>query len=582
MQSRQLTVALGFHTEQGRRPDNQDYVGAQLGTPEERARHGVVAAIADGVGGHAGGRIASELAVRSFIDFYLGQSETMGVRRAAARAAEAVNGWINAQGRTDPAIRGMATTLTAIVLRHRTLHVLHVGDSRLLRLRSGGLVQLTVDHVHDKPDERHILRRAIGMEDALRADYLAEPLVEGDRLVLLTDGVHGPLRDGEIVRVLRQEPSPERAAANLVRAALGHGGQDNATALVLDVLGLPPAKMVELAAEADTLPLNAVPAPGELIDGYRVGAPLSNARYSALFHGTDERGSPPTPIVLKFPKPAVAADALYRAAFVREGWVAARVRSPWLGEALEPAPGRRTCLYTVMPHYAGETLEARLVRGPAFRLAEGLRIGTGLAKGVAALHRAGIIHRDIKPDNVMLSPEADGMLRARLIDFGVVRLPGVDAAAEARGEGPRPDHGAPGTPSYMAPELLDGTRAQGDERSDVYALGVTLYRLFTNAYPYGEIEPFQRPARRPSTPLQQRRPDLPGWLDSVIARAVSLSPQDRQGDAMELALELEDGASRPQPQLRRVPLMERHPVRFWQGVSLTLVLLLAAALLLRR
>ncbi len=576
MQNRQLEVALGFHTEQGRRADNQDYVGAILGSTVSRARHGVVAAIADGVGGHAGGRIAAETAVRAFLDFYLGQSETIGVRRAAARAAEAVNGWIHAQGRTDPAARDMATTLTAIVLRHRTLHALHVGDSRLLRLRAGALAQLTTDHVHDKPDERHILRRAIGLEDVLRADFLAEALVEGDRLVLLTDGVHGPLREAEIVRLLQQEPSPDRAAANLVHAALDNGGQDNATALVLDVLNLPAANMTELSAEAETLPLIAVPSPGDSIDGFRVGQPLSNGHYSALFHGIDERATPPLPLVLKFPKPAVATDTLYRAAFVREGWVAARVRSPWLGEALEPAPGRRSCLYTAMPHYRGETLEARLVRGPAIRLAEGLRIGIGLAKGVAALHRAGIVHRDIKPDNVILSPEPNGAVRARLIDFGVVRLPGV----ETEDEGPRPDHGAPGTPSYMAPELLDATRARGDERSDVYALGVTLYRLFTNAYPYGEVEPFQRPRHRPPTPLQQRRPDLPGWLDMVLARAVALNPADRQGDAMELALELDEGASRPQTAPRRVPLIERHPVRFWQGVSAILLLLLTFAVLL--
>jgi serine/threonine protein kinase len=472
----------------------------------------------------------------------------------------------------------MATTLTAIVLRHRSLHTLHVGDSRLLRLRAGTLAQLTTDHVHEKPGERHILRRAIGLEDVLRADFLTEALMEGDRLVLLTDGVHGPLRDAEIVGLLLQEPSPERAAATLVHAALENGGQDNATALVLDVLNLPSADMTELAAEADTLPLVPVPSPGDLIDGFRVGQPLSSGRYSALFHGVDERASPPLPLVLKFPKPAVAADDLYRAAFVREGWVAARVRSPWLAEALEPPPGRRTCLYTAMPHYPGETLENRLIRGPAVRLAEGLRIGIGLAKGVASLHRAGIVHRDIKPDNVILSPEPNGQVRARLIDFGVVRLPGV----ETEGEGPRPDHGAPGTPSYMAPELMDATRALGDERSDVYALGVTLYRLFTNSYPYGEIEPFQRPRHRTPVPLQHRRPDLPGWLDMVLARAVALDPADRQGDAMELALELEDGASRPQPLPRRVPLLERHPVRFWQGVSVILLMLLALSVLLHQ
>ena len=570
MQNRQIEVAAGWHTAKGRRPDNQDYVGVCLGNAADRTRHGVVAAVADGVGGHAGGRVAAETAVRGFFDFYLSQSETVGVRRATARAAEAVNGWINSQARLDPALKDMATTLTAVVVRHRTLHVLHVGDSRLYRLRDGALTILTTDHVHDGPDQKHVLRRAVGLEDAVRADYLAEALVEGDRLLLATDGVHGPLRDSEITRLLRQEATPERAAHGVVAAALEAGGQDNATAMVLDVLGLPPADRTELAAEAAVLPLIPVPAPGALVDGYRVGAAMSDGRYSALFRGVDERSTPPLPLVLKFPKPSVAADALYRDAFVREGWVAARVRSPWLGEAIEPAPGRRTCLYTVMPHYQGETLEARLLRGPPMRLNEGLRIGAGLAKGVAALHRAGIVHRDIKPENVMLTREPGGT-RARLIDFGVVRLPGIDHAMQ--------EGAAPGTPSYMAPELLAG--APGDEGSDVFALGVTLYRMFTGAYPYGEIEPFQRPVWRAPTPLQTRRPDLPGWLDLVLARAVAIAPRDRQGDAMELALDLDAAAARPPALPRRRALLERNPVRFWQGCCLVLLVLLLASALLR-
>ena len=563
---------MGWQSEIGRRPDNQDYVSACLGTPAGRARHGVVAAVADGVGGHLGGRVAAETAVRSFIDFYLGQSETLGVRRAAARAAEAVNAWVHAQGRADPACAGMASTLTAIVLRHRTLHVLHVGDSRLYRLRDGALTQLTTDHVLDGPDQRHVLRRAVGLEDALRADFMAEPLVEGDRLALLTDGVHGPLRDSEIMRLLRQEPSPERASQGLVRAALGAGGHDNATALVLDVLSLPPAAQEELSVEAASLPLRLVPRLGDVIDGYRLGRVLSDGRYSTLFMADDRQALPEAKVVLKFPKPSVAADSVYRSAFIREGWVASRVHSPWLGEAVEPAPGRRTCLYTVMPHYPGETLEARLSRGPPISLDEGLRIGAGLAKGLAALHRAGIVHRDIKPDNVMLASGGAG--QARLIDFGIVRLPGLEP-----GDGSAPNQAAPGTPSYMAPELLAG--APGDARSDIFALGVTLYRMFAGAYPYGEIEPFQRPAWKPPTPLQQRRPDLPGWLDLVLGRAIALVPEARPEDALELALELE-GGPRPSPVPRRMPLLARNPVRFWRGCCLVLLVLLALSALLRR
>src|SRR3954451_24683925 len=129
-----------------------------------------------------------------------------------------------------------------------------------------------------------------------------------------------------------------------------------------------------------------------------------------------------------------------------------------------------------MPFYGGETLERRILRGPPFALLPGLEIATGLCKAVAALHRAGVVHRDIKPDNVILQPGGG----VRLIDLGVARLPQVEEFDAAD---------IPGTPSFMAPELLAGT-SQGDERSDLYALGVTLFRLFGGGYAYGEVEAF--------------------------------------------------------------------------------------------
>lgn len=559
---RQLELRIGWCSEAGKRAANEDYVGACIGTPRQLARQGAVAVIADGVGGAPAGRIAAEITARGFIDFYLGARETVGIRRAAGQAAEAVNRWLHAQGRTDTLRAGMATTLTALILRGRQVHVVHVGDTRLYRLRDGRLARLTEDHVHDGPDQAHILRRAVGLEDALRADYFVESSREGDRLLLASDGVHGALRDREIARLLAEQSSPDATAQSLVATALAVGSEDNATALVLDIVSLPALDHDELALAAEALPILPLPKPGDIVDGYAIGKKLSDGRYSALFHVRDPQDG--RAIVLKFPKPLVADDAVYRQAFMREGWVAARVHSAWLGEVLMPSPGRQTRLYTMTPFYDGETLEQRLLRRPSVGLAEGLAIAAKLAKAVAALHRAGIIHRDLKPDNVIL--ETNGGLR--LIDLGVVHLPGIEDF---------PSSAIPGTPSYMAPELLDG--ATGDERSDLYALGVTIYRMFTAAYPYGEVEPFQHPRFGTPAPLLQRRPDLPAWLDLTLAKALAVAPEDRHSDVIELALELESGLARPASLPgRKRPLYARNPTRFWQLVSLILLGLLVLAI----
>jgi len=267
---------------------------------------------------------------------------------------------------------------------------------------------------------------------------------------------------------------------------------------------------------------------------------------------------------MKFPQHNVAAASTHHLAFVREAWVGARLHSPWLGETIEVSPERQSRLYSVMPFYSGETLEARLARRPSVTFAEGMGIAQKLAKAVAVLHRAGIIHRDIKPENVLL--ETDGGLR--LIDLGVVRLPLLEDF---------PGTDIPGTPSYMAPELFDGK--PGNESSDQFALAVTLYRMWSGRYPYGEIEPFSRPRFQNATPLARHRPDLPAWVGHLLSRALHPDPLARFGDIVELSMEIDSGMSRAEPRtLRQLSLYERNPLRFWQVLCALLLIALLFSL----
>jgi serine/threonine protein kinase len=307
------------------------------------------------------------------------------------------------------------------------------------------------------------------------------------------------------------------------------------------------------------------PREGAVIDDYALDKMLADGRYSRVFRVTDTHNG--RVMIAKFPKPAPGAEAVLRAGFLREAWVAARVRSPWIGEVLTPNDARRTSLYTVMPYYDGQTLEQRLLPPPPVRLAAGLDIALKLAKGVAALHRLGIVHRDIKPDNVIL--QTDGGVK--LIDLGVARLPFLEDAPEAD---------APGTPSYKAPELFAGQ--PGNDLSDIFALGVTLYRMFTRAFPYGEVEPFSRPRFGRPTPLLTHRPDLPAWLDQTLAKAMAVAPEDRFADAIEFAFELEHGAIRAAPAPPQIqPLYDRNPLLFWKLATAVLAGALMLALALR-
>lgn len=553
-----LEMAAGWASETGRRADNQDFCGIYLGTASERARHGLIAAVADGVGGAKAGRMAAELAVRALIEGYYDQPDTIGSAAAANRVLVPFNRWLHTMGRTDTMAHA-ATTFTALMLRGRRAHVVHVGDTRAWLFRDEQLRLLTSDHVRSHPDQRHILYRALGIEETLRLDHHELQLAPHDRLLLTSDGVHGILSARQLARLAGERGSAESDAQRIVDAALNGGSQDNASAVLIDIVALPAPEFDAIADEVARLSILPPPRIGESVDGFRLDRQLADGRYTRLFVATDTFDG--SQVVIKFPKCAVLSESGARLAFAREMLVAARVSSPFVGTAIPVASERQSRLYGVQPYYVGETLEARLGR-PA-SLAAALAVAARLTRAVAALHKLDIVHRDLKPDNVILT-EDSGL---KLIDLGVARLPRVDDFAVDE---------TPGTPSFLAPEMFEGNR--GDPLTDQFALGVTLWRLFAGRFPYGEAEVFSRPRFDRPEPPSRSRPELPAWLDAALLRAVAVDPRHRFGDVVELLRALEGGAAVARKPARPAPLIERHPVRFWQAVATILAAALTLAL----
>lgn len=566
MSTEELQIDIGFVTTRGTRDDNQDYVAAFVPRGSPLALQGITAVIADGVGGYAAGRDAAEIAVRAFIDGYYGSSETLGVERVAAHVLMSINRWIYQQGRRDPQRLHMATTLSSVIIRGRQAHVFHVGDSRIYRLREQELKRLTQDHTLQSPDVSHVLYRAIGIEDQLRIDYSRQHVNLHDRLLLCSDGVHGVVADRKIASLLQQRSSPQQTAQSIVDAAEEANSQDNITAMVIDIVGLQPVDRSQIEQAVDALAIQDLPAVNSTVDGFFIANILSDGRYSRLYLAEDMQANRRR-IVLKFPKRNVASDNTCRRAFLREIWISSRISSPFLSAIIPLEEDRQSRLYLAMPFYEGETLEQRIQSGQTVSFSDGLDIAMKLSKAVYALNRRRIVHRDIKPENILL--EKGGGVR--LLDMGVAWLPGFSDVI---------DEGIPGTPSYMAPEMFQGHR--GDERSDVFALGVTLYRLFSGGkYPYGEVEAFSTPRFNKYTPLAHYRNDLPSWLDAVIAAAARPQHGVRLSDAMELLHRLEDGLARANVlSLRKTSFYERNPLLFWQVVSAVLCVTLLVCLIL--
>jgi serine/threonine protein phosphatase PrpC len=202
--------------------------------------------VADGMGGHAAGEVASAIAVATMSE--LGTAEP-DLTTLVAQVVEA-NTRIRAGARA-PGRWGMGTTLTGVVaLADGSWAVVNVGDSRVLLSRGGELRQLTTDHseVQDlvhlgvlAPDEaavhpmRHVITRSLGAEDDVEVDHTRVHLLPGDRVLVCSDGLTDEVSADEIYWVLDAADGPQEAADALVTAALTHGGRDNVTVVVLDV-----------------------------------------------------------------------------------------------------------------------------------------------------------------------------------------------------------------------------------------------------------------------------------------------------------------------------------------------------------
>jgi len=225
-------------------------VATDVGRVRERNEDSYLAreplfAVADGMGGHRGGNVASELAIETLSSFRM---PAQGAAAALVEDIKRANLRVMERGASDRDLRGMGTTVTALVTQDARAYIAHVGDSRAYLLRDG-LQQLTEDHTLVQrmvregrltPEEaghhpqRSVLTRAVGVEDGLDVDELTLDVHSGDRILLCTDGLTSMVDNDAIERILKDEPDPQAAAEQLVSLANEAGGEDNITVVLVD------------------------------------------------------------------------------------------------------------------------------------------------------------------------------------------------------------------------------------------------------------------------------------------------------------------------------------------------------------
>jgi serine/threonine protein phosphatase PrpC len=232
------------------RSENQDMYGLfPSGFKGDLEPKGRLFVLADGMGGHNGGRFASELAVKTIGEVYF-SARSQKVQESLVKAMQTANAAVHTASIQDPALVGMGTTCVALVVRGLSVYVAHIGDSRAYRIKGEGIHQITDDHSvaaelyrrgmisaeeAKNHRERSVLYRALGTGKEVEIDVQPEHVVRDEEwFVLCSDGLSNMVSDSEINRIVKAQP-PEWACDELIALANERGGNDNITVVVVKV-----------------------------------------------------------------------------------------------------------------------------------------------------------------------------------------------------------------------------------------------------------------------------------------------------------------------------------------------------------
>lgn len=568
-----LSVTTGQHSEAGKKSVNQDFHGLLIPDDHQLQSKGIAVAIADGISSSNVSQIASESAVAGFLSDYYSTPESWSVKQSVQRVLRASNAWLHAQTRQSQyrydQDRGYVTTLSVVILKSATAYVFHVGDARIYRMQGSTLEQLTTDHRVWLSPEESCLNRAMGLSQQLDIDHLTTAVWPGDTFVLATDGIYEHVSAQDMAKTIHQfNGDLNQAARELCSTALANGSTDNLTVQIIRIDSVANALNRDEAQQgAHQLPLLPELSPGQVLDGYRILRLLHASSRSHVYLALDDDSG--QQVALKLPALELQQDVRALGHFATEHWVAQRINSPHVIKAFAPER-QRSALYLATPFVQGTNLRQWLLDNPKPPLETVRQLIEQIARGLRAFHRLEMVHQDLKPENILIDQQGTVIL----IDFGATRIAGLQ---EVNG------HEEPcwprGAALYSAPECFLGEATSW--QADQFSLAVITYQLLTGQLPYGTRVPGIRNRgqlrKLNYQPASMLRDDLPGWVDLALVRALNPEPHKRYPALSEFLFDLRQ----PNPrwhQQHQAPLIERHPLAFWQGVSALLLVALVVSL----
>jgi serine/threonine protein phosphatase PrpC len=511
----------------------------------------LIAVLSDGAGTGLPAREAGQRAVASLVDHYVVRPRIWSPERALVEFTELLNRALYQESQVRYERSEMVATLAVVVVEGDLLYGLNVGDSRVLLWRAGALQQLSVDHA-DKV-QTNLLTRALGLAAEVEPHCFRMPLLDGDVVLLCSDGVSN-LLSADALEAALGERANAQAVVELARAGAREEMVDDASAVVLHIERT--GKLRAMNQRSLSIPLNL--SKGDLLDGYEL---------VRSFQGTDRvwlAEKEGVRVVLKFAPREAASSEQYLDAFTKETWNATRVQSGHFVRSTEPFG--QSMRYYVMEFVDAPNLQV-VLNERTLSVDSAVGLGRFLAQASQMLLGMGLAHGDVKPENILCVGDY-AKLMFKLVDLG--------SAAELFSVVSRA-----GTASYLAPERFHG--APISERTELFAMGVTLYQALTGKMPYGEIERFQVPAFSWAKRVSRLNPNVPPWLDAVIARAICIDAEQRYQHYSEMLFDLENPTLVPPFLDRGVSWLERNPLGFYKvGFFVFLALSIWLALLLAK
>ena len=562
----QLTLTIGQCSDKGRKDVNQDFYGATVPDEPQLSLKGAAIALADGISSSRVSQVASETAVKSFLDDYFCTSEAASVKQSALQVIFATNSWLHnltqqSQYRYDKEL-GYVCTLSALIIKSSTAHIFHVGDARVYHLRQHNMEQVTEDHRHWINKTESLLSRALGIHIFLDVDYETRDVKQGDVFILATDGVYEFTSCEFIQEAIEDcEDDLDSAAKKIIDEAYKQGSPDNLTIQIIRVDRLSGNDAKAIYEEMHELPFPPILDARDIFDGYQIIREIHASSRSHVYLAQDLASN--EHVVIKAPSIDLRDDAVYLEHFLMEEWIARRINS---AHVLKPCVQirKREYIYIVTEYIDGQTLTQWMIDNPKPTIEVVRHIVEQIAKGLLAFHRKEMVHQDLRPDNILI--DASGTVK--IIDFGSTRVAGImemNVLAE--------EQHLLGTAQYSAPEYFLGE--MGSHTSDIFSLGVITYQMLCGNLPYSAD------VARAKTKAAQRRliyrtvlddeREIPAWIDDVLKKSVHPNPYKRYQELSEFLYDLRHPNKVFLNKTQR-PLIERNPILFWKGLSGILLL----------